>query len=226
MVHWKHWSSFPHKVCKRFTSYESASRFSCSKCGKLSKVHDGHYRVWRHLDICDYSCYLNIKMPRTSCPEHGMLVLDKHPFGRQNTHYSFQLEVLIMTKAKNVSIRTLSIELREPDSNIWGTIHRYIKQGVQKTDCSKNNKFWRWWEVIPKRVKVCFHIYRPWYRESNWCLWRTRSKRFQPMLSEIIRSLAEPPTTSSRSAWTCPKATWVDQRFISVVQKLYLINSI
>lgn len=80
-------------------------------------------------------------MPRTSCPEHGVLVLDKHPFGRQNTHYSFQLEVLIMTKAKNVSIRTLSIELREPDSNIWGTIHRYIKQGVQKTDCSKTTSF-------------------------------------------------------------------------------------
>lgn len=127
----------PTKTVNVFISYEPNSHFSCSECGKLCKIHDSSYRVWRHLDICDYRCYLNIKMPRTHCPEHGVKVLSKHPFGRQNTHYSFKLEELIMTKAKSISIRALSLELDEPDNNLWRVIHHYIKQGIDNIDCSK-----------------------------------------------------------------------------------------
>ncbi len=128
------------KTVNVFINFEKDTKFCCSKCGVKSKVYDSSYRVWRHLDLCDYRCYLNIKMPRTRCSEHGIKVLSHHPFGRQSTHYSFRLEELIMTKAKTISIRAMSLELGEPDNNLWRVIHYYIQQGISSIDCSGTTK--------------------------------------------------------------------------------------
>lgn len=128
------------KTVNVFINFEDGARFNCSKCDKNCKVYDSSYRVWRHLDLCDYRCYLNIKIPRTQCPEHGVKVLSYHPFGRQSTHYSFRFEELIMVKAKSMSIRALSLELGEPDKNLWRVINYYIEQGISNMDCSRTTK--------------------------------------------------------------------------------------
>ena len=80
------------KTVNVFINFEKDTKFCCSKYGLKSKVYDSSYRVWRHLDLCDYRCNLNIKMTRTQCSEHGIKVLSHRPFGRQSTHYSFRLE--------------------------------------------------------------------------------------------------------------------------------------
>ena len=127
----------PTKTVNVFISFETGSKFSCSQCNKMSTVYDSNYRVWRHLDLCDYRCYLNIKIPRTKCTEHGVKVISHHPFGRQDIHYSFKLEALIMAKAKTVSIRAMSLEIGEPDNNLWRVIHHYVKQGIAGIICDK-----------------------------------------------------------------------------------------
>lgn len=71
--------------------YLRHSTFPCPCCGKASKVHDGSYREWRHLDFMQYKTYLNVKIPRTLCAECGVLTLKEMPFGRMGSHYSFFL---------------------------------------------------------------------------------------------------------------------------------------
>ena len=92
---------------------------------------------WRHLDICDYCCYLNIKIPRTVCQNDGVKVIEKLPFARMNTHYSFQFEQLIMKRIKNVAVSTLAGEIGEPDNNLWRVFQHYIQEALNSIDCSK-----------------------------------------------------------------------------------------
>lgn len=130
----------PTKSVNVFIDYERGTKFLCSDCGKECKIHDSSYRVWRHLDICDYRCYLNIKIPRVNCSEHGVKVISKHPFGRQNSHYSFKFDKLIMNKVREMSVTAISTELAEPDNNLWRVIHQYISKAIDKIDCSKTTK--------------------------------------------------------------------------------------
>ena len=71
--------------------YLCNSTFPCANCGKESKVHDGSYREWRHLDFMQYKTYLNVKIPRTKCEDCGILTLKEMPFGRMGSHYTFFL---------------------------------------------------------------------------------------------------------------------------------------
>ena len=127
----------PTKTVNVFIDYEKGTLFPCSKCKKASKVYDSTYRTWRHLDICDYRCYLNIKIPRTVCQNDGVKVIEKLPFARMNTHYSFQFEQLIMKSIKNVAVSTLAGEIGEPDNNLWRVFQHYIQKALDSIDCSK-----------------------------------------------------------------------------------------
>ena len=71
--------------------YLRNTSFPCPNCGKSSKVHDGSYREWRHLDFMQYKTYLRVKIPRTNCEKCGILTLQEMPFGRMGSHYSFFL---------------------------------------------------------------------------------------------------------------------------------------
>jgi len=124
------------KTVNVFIDFERGAKFPCSKCNTLCKVHDSNYRVWRHLDICDYRCYLNIKIPRTTCKTDGVRVIEKHPFGRMSSHYSYKFEELILSRVRNVPVSALSREIGEPDNNLWRVFRNYILKALEKIDCS------------------------------------------------------------------------------------------
>ena len=130
----------PTKTVNVFIDFEKDSMFECSKCKQPSKVYDSNYRTWRHLDICDYRCYLNIKIPRTTCKKDGVKVIDKLPFGRMNSHYSFKFEQLIMNRIRNTPVSTLSNEIGEPDNNLWRVFRHYIQKALINIDCSNTTK--------------------------------------------------------------------------------------
>lgn len=49
-------------------------RWLCPCCQERLGVYD-HLpeRVWRHLDTCEYRTYLHARLPRVSCPKHGVV---------------------------------------------------------------------------------------------------------------------------------------------------------
>jgi len=80
------------KVIDISISYERGSSFACSSCGKLCSVHDSKIHRIRHLDWFQYRSYLNIKVPRTKCVEHGVKVIKQLPWGHTGSHFSFFLK--------------------------------------------------------------------------------------------------------------------------------------
>ena len=110
--------------------YYKGSQFPCQQCGRLCKVHDGHYHQWRYMDFFEYKCYLQVKIPRTKCPEHGVKVIEKTPWGRMGSHYSFSFEKVIMRFSAEMSMSAVSRELDEPDSNLWRVFRYYVDKAV------------------------------------------------------------------------------------------------
>jgi transposase len=127
----------PTKSVNIFIEFEKGSKFECPVCQQESPVYDSAYRVWRHLDICDYRCYLNIKIPRVTCKTHGTKVIQTIPFGRMDTHYSFKFEKMFLAKAKQMSVSAIASELGESDSNLWRVFHHYVEKEKKNIDCSE-----------------------------------------------------------------------------------------
>ena len=114
-----------------FIKYENGSQFLCDDCGETCKVHDGAFRRWRHLDILDYRCYLNVKVPRTKCVEHGVKRVGSLPWMRMETHYSLKFERYIMNDVLEMSMSAIAKKLGEPDNNLWRTFDYYITKAVE-----------------------------------------------------------------------------------------------
>ena len=123
------------QVIDVYIEYERGSKFECPSCGELCKVHDGNVKRIRHLDLFDYRCYLNIKVPRISCNKDGVKVVNSTPWDRRGNHYSLKFEALIMRLYKEMSASAISRELGEPDNNLWRVFNYWVdKNVIQKFD--------------------------------------------------------------------------------------------
>lgn len=120
------------KVVDLHIDFKRGSTFKCPSCESINKVHDSSIRRIRYVDWFDYRCYLNIRIPRVSCADHGVLTLDNLPWMRSNSQYSYKLESKIMSLAKEMSMKAVSAEIGEPDNNLWRVFHHYIKRGIEE----------------------------------------------------------------------------------------------
>jgi transposase len=74
-----------------YISYIRGSEFKCPECGNECKVHDSVNKRVRHLDLFQYRCYLNYKVPRVNCQTHGVKTFTNLPLVRSKSHFSFFL---------------------------------------------------------------------------------------------------------------------------------------
>ncbi len=95
-----------------YIKYEKGSVFACPECEKDCKIHDGSFRRWRHLDIIDYKCYLDVKVPRIKCPDHGVKSLTKLPCMRMETHFSLKFELNVMHDVLEMSMSAIAKKIR------------------------------------------------------------------------------------------------------------------
>ena len=115
-----------------FIDFERGTLFPCPNCGEASKVHDSTYRVWRHLDVINYRCYLNIKMPRIRCYRHNVLAIDQIPWGRSNIHFTHLFEQEVMKLCLEMSMSAVAKKLGEVDTTMWNIFNYQIEKAKAK----------------------------------------------------------------------------------------------
>ena len=126
------------KVIDIFIDFEKGSQFCCSECKNNCTVYDRKVHRWRYLDWFDHRCYLNVQIPRTECPEHGIKIISSNPWGRLDVHYSYLFENMIMRYVAEMSMSAVSRELGEPDNNLWRVFNYHIKNAIDnQLDLSK-----------------------------------------------------------------------------------------
>jgi transposase len=115
-----------------FIDFERGAKFGCPNCGEMSKVHDSSYRVWRHLDVINYRCYLNIKMPRIRCYKHNVLAIDYIPWGRSNIHFTHLFEQEVMKLCLEMSMSAVAKKLGEVDTSMWNIFNYQIEKAKER----------------------------------------------------------------------------------------------
>lgn len=124
-----------------YIDYDKGTTFKCPNCEQDCKVHDSTYRVWRHLDIINYRCYLNIKIPRIRCDKHKVLVIDKIPWGRTTIHFTHLFEQQVMKLCAEMSMSAVAKHLGEIDTTMWSIFNYQIEKAkANQLDFSRLKK--------------------------------------------------------------------------------------
>ena len=106
-------------------------KLPCPTCGKKCHVRDhGDERMWRHLDLWQAKSYLHAAMPRTDCPEHGVLTVEV-PWAEPHSRFTmgFEARVIIALQASKTveaarSIMSISWE------EARGIMERAVARGL------------------------------------------------------------------------------------------------
>jgi len=86
----------------------------CPICGKLCAKEDHREeRSWRHLDTMQFKTTIHCRVPRISCPEHGVITA-KTPWAGEYSRFTllferFAIDVLLSAKSITDAVKILRL---------------------------------------------------------------------------------------------------------------------
>ena len=98
-------------------------------------MHDTDDKAWRHLDFFEHQAYLNARVPRVRCSEHGVHLVSV-PWARPGSGFTLLFEVAMLAYAKQMPIAPLARMAREHDTRIWRVIEHHIDRARAGMDFS------------------------------------------------------------------------------------------
>jgi transposase len=118
-----------------FVDFPRGSVFSCPACGKEVKAYDTTEKEWRHLNFFQYACYLVVRVPRTDCPDDGILQIDV-PWAREGADFTFLFESFAMTLVREMPVNKVSKIIKVDDNKLWRMMQYYTEAARQQEDYS------------------------------------------------------------------------------------------
>ncbi|MDI3535384.1 MAG: transposase [Thermosediminibacterales bacterium] len=119
-----------------FISHKRGSKLSCPECGDKCSIHDTRERTWRHLNFFQYKTYIHCKVPRISCPKHGVKQV-KVPWSRPGSGFTLLFEAFIMELAAVMPVNAISRLVGEYDTRIWRIMNYYVDRARSKENFSE-----------------------------------------------------------------------------------------
>jgi transposase len=114
-----------------FVDFERGNSFPCPKCGVSCGVYDTDDRVWRHLDFFNHAAYIHARVPRVSCEEHGVLVVDV-PWARVGSKFTLLFETMILSLAREMPVKSTAEFAGVNPNTVWRILGHYI-ESARKT---------------------------------------------------------------------------------------------
>jgi len=105
--------------------FQTGSRFACPKCKELCAVHDTVEKKWRHLDFWQHQTELIARVPRTNCPQHGVLQAQV-PWARSGSGFTLMMEAMILLLCQQTSVSAAARHLGETDKRLWRVLTHYV----------------------------------------------------------------------------------------------------
>jgi transposase len=119
--------------------FPRGARFGCPQPGcaeSVCAVHDTVEKTWRHLDFFEHQAFLNARVPRVRCSEHGVHLVDV-PWARPGSGFTLLFEVAMLTYAKQMPIAPLARMAREHDTRIWRIVEHHVHSARAGLDFSE-----------------------------------------------------------------------------------------
>ncbi len=116
--------------------FRRGSKFPCPKCGKPNcSAYDTKEKVLQHIDYFNYITYLHCRVPRVKCSNCGILQIEV-PWAREQSHFTLQMEAMILELAKRMPVSQVGNLLGEHDTRLWRVINHYVGEARSKEDLS------------------------------------------------------------------------------------------
>ena len=91
--------------------HDTGVRSACSQCETPCPGYDHHSRTWRHLDTCQLKTLIVAKVPRVTCPTHGVGTVQV-PWAESGIGFTALYEALVLDWLKEASIQAVARNYR------------------------------------------------------------------------------------------------------------------
>ncbi len=116
------------RLLEIWIDFDPGSEFDCPKCSHHGcKGYDTEDKTWRHLNFFQYRCDLHCRVPRVTCPNCGVILVDI-PWARKRSGFSLLMESLILIMAMDMPISKVASLLNEDDGRIWRVVDHYVSK--------------------------------------------------------------------------------------------------
>lgn len=109
--------------------------FACPTCGRACKAHDFAEFTWRHLNFFQHHCFVTAKVPRTDCPEHGVLRIGV-PWARDGSRFTLLFEQAALTLVREMPVLAAARIIGITDQRLWRIVEHYVAKAVERLDLS------------------------------------------------------------------------------------------
>ena len=108
--------------------FARGSRFPCPEGDEEAcAVHDTSAKTWRHLDFFQHQAYQHARVPRISCPAHGVRQVTV-PWARPESGFTLLFEALLMALVSDMPVRAAAELVGEHDTRLWRVLHHYVER--------------------------------------------------------------------------------------------------
>lgn len=112
--------------------YDRVVPAPCPECGRISRFHDhGPKRQWRQLDTMDYQTFLETRIPRVDCQEHGVLNINV-PWSDRGSRYTMKFEACVLFFLREASIDATSRTFKITWDAVDGILQRAVTRGMAR----------------------------------------------------------------------------------------------
>jgi len=114
---------------------EPGARFPCPSCGQLCKPHDWKETTWRHLNFFQHACFVSARVPRTDCPDHGVLRINV-PWARPDSGFTLLFEQAALLLMREMPVAAAARIIGVTDKRLWRVLQFYIGRAIDQLDLS------------------------------------------------------------------------------------------
>jgi transposase len=120
-----------HKRLDVWLKHRLAASFACPECGRTGPVYD-HLpsRRWRHLDHGQFLTWLHARVPRVSCPKHGVRQV-AIPWALPRARFTLPFEGHVIDTLLETNVLGASRLLNLSWDEAWHVMERAVARGLR-----------------------------------------------------------------------------------------------
>jgi transposase len=88
---------------------------------------------WRHLNFFQHACIISARVPRTDCPDHGVLRINV-PWARPDSGFTLLFEQVALTLMREMPVAAAARIIGVTDKRLWRVLQFYVGQAIARLD--------------------------------------------------------------------------------------------
>lgn len=160
----------------------------CPVCGGPAGIHDrAAERRWRHLDTCQLQTFIRCRVPRVSCPEHGVKTVSV-PWAEPHGRFTLMFEALVIQWLRATRNQTAVADRLRLS---FDEVHRIMERAVERGLARREEYPMRQLGLDEKSMRRGHHYLTVLSDLENGCVHDVVEGRKQAQTEAVLKDLSE-----------------------------------